>query len=695
MNYSLMSLIATIISDKIISSFRLSYTMYGVIYSSINEVILIINKFILGLNIDINYLFQQENIKKLLINFNTFKVYRIYLFCFLFITGSLLLIFYFYDKLYNKFLELRIFFDKIDHCSLKIYEIDTINNISDYIIENPSYFDNFKSGEKGDESLIGTIMKNDLNTKGYGNSGRFNNNLLTLCSMIVPSEGNKIIINDVRNNIKGFLVFNKTEIEICDYTDSSTKNNSENNSNDNFQRKNNSEEKLREFNFNHPYLEICLKVDNIGKVNNYVENINYYIEEVKKDKLYAYFFNKTGKHFYKEIAKRSEIIFEDNEKTYIDTFFHPLKNELWNTIKKIHYEPSFFNSRGQPATSNLLLYGPPGTGKSSFAYRIAKALGREIITLDLRDFKLKEDVMNLFDDPSDIFYDQTTTSKNSVYILDEFDIYVKYLYSKQKEKNKKDNKLLKYFNILINKKYNTKNNGININNNSKDENNEDNKNNENLKNNSSDFNKNHQNNPNALNYYGIQQHNNIMGPIYPNIFNNDLLTDSDNEDDVESDNSSDNNSDDNSKTKNKEKKNNKEENIKKDKKDKKDKKKKNLFKEYEKSDEFCLKDLLTVLQGPVPTEGRIIIATTNDYEGIKEICPELVRSGRMTPVLFDYVDKKIFEEICLYYFNQTSDIEIKNKIKIPTSEIMEICLNCQVNNLSFEYFIEKIKSISK
>ena len=115
-----------------------------------------------------------------------------------------------------------------------------------------------------------------------------------------------------------------------------------------------------------------------------------------------------------------------------------------------------------------------------------------------------------------------------------------------------------------------------------------------------------------------------------------------------------------------------------------------ICKKYTKSDEFCLKDLLSILQGPIPTEGRIIIATTNDFEGIQELCPELVRSGRMTPVLFDNIDNITFNEICNYYFQTNSTYNFEGKMKIPTSEVMELCLKCKINEESFESFIQQI-----
>ncbi len=36
-------------------------------------------------------------------------------------------------------------------------------------------------------------------------------------------------------------------------------------------------------------------------------------------------------------------------------------------------------------------------------------------------------------------------------------------------------------------------------------------------------------------------------------------------------------------------------------------------------DQFCIRDLLEIFQGPVPFESSIMIATTNKYDEIKEL----------------------------------------------------------------------------
>jgi len=74
---------------------------------------------------------------------------------------------------------------------------------------------------------------------------------------------------------------------------------------------------------------------------------------------------------------------EEMEKTWIDTFFHPCKLEIWPKLKAINFEPERIHCLGQYAQASYCLYGPPGTGKSTFVYRAARALGRGIISINL------------------------------------------------------------------------------------------------------------------------------------------------------------------------------------------------------------------------------------------------------------------------------------------------------------------------
>ena len=690
MDNSIYVFISTIFSQKIVSYFDLNNSMYGLIYSSSLEFFNKINSLIKEghgiefLNKFLEILPKDNNVVNFIID-NFIQI-------FLVLSGILTIlgVIFYGKKLYKYVNRFLLYYYKIGNCTLKIHEIDTINDLTTYMTLQPSFFENYSEAEKGDETLVSCIMKDNLNQSSNTryNNDDFNSNLQTLCNMIIPKEGTKIIINDIKHGISGFMTFEKNEIEVKDYS----KQQGDDKNNNNKSKNNN--ENAESFSFNYPSVELSLKVNNVNEISNYIDKINEYVEENCENKLKSY--NVMGNTtISKEIGLKTDVAYKNFEKLYINTFFHDKRDELWSYIKKIHHEPTDFTNYGQPAVCNLLLYGPPGTGKSSFAYRIAKALGREVITFDLRDFENKQNVIEIFDDPKNsVSWRSGIKSSNCVYVLDEFDISIKYLYARQQEEYDKEKKFEKLFkqemdsrkkisiarSNMFKNKQKTSNDNINNNN----SNNNDNKENGTII--QTEYKP--ENDMNGTYYPSLQK---SYGPqMYgQNEFGIDEIddieisdSDSDSDSDEDSDNDSKSNKSDDDNDENKEKK-------KKDKKKK--KKKKDIFKKYAKADKFCLKDLLTVLQGPIPTEGRIIIATTNDYAGIKKLCPELVRSGRMTPILFDNLDIGLFNKICKYYFNEESNLDFEGKMKIPTSEVMELCLRCKINNLSFEYFIDQIK----
>jgi ATP-dependent 26S proteasome regulatory subunit len=105
------------------------------------------------------------------------------------------------------------------------------------------------------------------------------------------------------------------------------------------------------------------------------------------------------------------------------------------------------------------------------------------------------------------------------------------------------------------------------------------------------------------------------------------------------------------------------------------------------TDDFELNDLLEIFQGPVPREGQIIIATTNKYDEIKEVCPALFRPGRLTPVEFGYMTSKEVNELANVYFGH--EVDIKFNPQIPTSKIIEIALYAKLNN-DPDYFVREM-----
>lgn len=104
-------------------------------------------------------------------------------------------------------------------------------------------------------------------------------------------------------------------------------------------------------------------------------------------------------------------------------------------------------------------------------------------------------------------------------------------------------------------------------------------------------------------------------------------------------------------------------------------------------DDFELNDLLEIFQGPVPREGQIIIATTNKYDDIKEICPALFRPGRLTPIEFGYMTHQEVNKLSNLYFGR--NVDIKFNPQIPTSKIIEIALYAKLIN-DPEYFVQEL-----
>jgi hypothetical protein len=88
-------------------------------------------------------------------------------------------------------------------------------------------------------------------------------------------------------------------------------------------------------------------------------------------------------------------------------------------------------------------------------------------------------------------------------------------------------------------------------------------------------------------------------------------------------------------------------------------------------------DLLELLQGPVPIDGSIVLATTNKLAEMKAICPALFRAGRLTPIEIGNISWFHLQEMTQYYFGKSLQLEPVN-ISIPTSEIIELANACKL-----------------
>lgn len=379
--------------------------------------------------------------------------------------------------------------------------------------------------------------------------------------LVLPDD-DKIEFNDKIHDVKGYIT--------AEYNDTTTT------------TTNSAQEKISKKNF---YL--VLAVEKGGKYNCY-----QYLAEMEKHKkaiteqedemelFMVKVMGKTDRSGNREDSCHHEITMYDGPsenhderyEKYMKSYFSKHRDELWTYISNVHFHPEKFSIFGQEARCNLLIYGPPGSGKSTFVYRLAMALGRHIVSVDITALSHdRTEVYKVIQKP--MINEYFCEPKEFIVLLEEFDITVKHL----KEKNQRPD-----INSFLKAKYSPK------------EKKEDN---------------------------GI-----VLPPLYSRS-----------------------------------------------------------------TREFELEDLLEILQGPVPIKQSIIIATTNKYDEIREMCPALFRPGRLTPIKFDYMNWESLQNMSQYYFKRPLTLEKQHEINIPTSEIVELALNASLYNSGFDKFQSELK----
>ena len=92
-----------------------------------------------------------------------------------------------------------------------------------------------------------------------------------------------------------------------------------------------------------------------------------------------------------------------------------------------------------------------------------------------------------------------------------------------------------------------------------------------------------------------------------------------------------------------------------------------------------VEDLLEIFQGAVPISDSIIIGTTNNIEYIRELCPALIRPGRLTPIYCGYMNWKNLQEMTQYYFGRELELP-EVKITTSTAELTETCIHLALND---------------
>lgn len=508
-----------------------------------------------------------------------------------------------YNFIFNK---IKLFF--ICERKICIYDQEIVNIFLNYINENCE----FKQNEKiiGDYDITRYNLVND-------NKATFNLNL--------PNLEEYIDFYDRRTKKKGYFRISKniiSENKKC----MSCKNNI--------------------LSTPLPYFILTLNLENINNINNYIEDIKEYMKKYsKKVEL------KSIRIFYNEQENKynfqSCIFYSGNRKTkeelkelHIDTFFHEKKEEIFNYLDKIQYHPEFFEHYGQMAKSNIILYGPSGSGKSSFIKRIAKALGRHIVNLDIGNIKEKEKVYELLQKPS---VDGIILNPSDIiFVFEEFDITIKNLYEREQLIQTIKNKILKLKSLL----------NIDMN-----------------------FDEVISSDEDIL----LKKEQSKKNNKFYNYLNKDLNEEnSDEYSDEESDEESDNE---------------KELNL--------DNLMKAIEIYNSMKNQFILRDLLDIFEGTVPIDKSIIFGTTNKIEEIKKLAPkELLRDGRLTTTYFGYFKQTEFNNFLNTFFEKsTNNLNIhyteSGELNIPTSKIVETALKANSiysnKDEAFDFFKQKLK----
>jgi hypothetical protein len=105
------------------------------------------------------------------------------------------------------------------------------------------------------------------------------------------------------------------------------------------------------------------------------------------------------------------------------------------------------------------------------------------------------------------------------------------------------------------------------------------------------------------------------------------------------------------------------------------------------NDTLRIFDLLELFQGVVSPPSRMIIATTNYYDEIKQSLPSLFRPGRLSELEFKYLSWDLLNNLSEYYFQKPITIE-PQVVTIPTAQIVELALKYKINHDHDGFIIE-------
>ena len=377
-NDNFRSLLSSFSTNMILKKYNLDYNYFPILFS----LLLVIFNNVSSFNYDFDFLGLKDYLKE--IN---------YYYC-----GIIFIIIYSSYAIYKKAPKLN----KQKYICIKVYDNGKISQVVKYLKQYECLINNAVDLDVGNPEFIAMDF---LNTTSYVND------YYTEKHKVTNSIDTEIQFEDKHLNMKGYIVWRKYNYHL--------------------------EEKEKKIEINFKYLELNVEKNNIKNTDEYLESIFETLKH-QENKISLHFIkimkNYSKTHYHKVLIYDGENKpFDVKEKLYIDTFFNKEKDRLWSFVKKMHFDEEEFDKFGQISRLSILLHGPPGTGKSSFAYRIAMCLNRNIVSLDLRDQDKKMDMYSILNNPDRLLGGKF---KDYLFIFEEFDIGIKYLHEKENSKNK-------------------------------------------------------------------------------------------------------------------------------------------------------------------------------------------------------------------------------------------------------------------
>lgn len=576
-NYPL--LVSTLIASIINKYLKLDVTMYGIMFGLISKILTDYTdqKYILNFIDNVNQtLYMSYDVMIDLKNNNTIDFINMLIMIIILLSVCVMLYFVIKYQIDTK------------NYVINIYNNNTILEMNTYMKNFPHYFTMPMEMDCGGLDLI--VSQKDV-TNTMRNGGE---------TLIEPSIGTTIYVNDKLFNIKGTIViFDKTIEVLADTT----------------QQKKNIIIKCMRFSIQ----TSCFKKkhDRIKCLNDYFIKIGEENKKLNNCRMILYHIKIINDNDGDRYVNNCQITYDgpplnydELNKKYLNTFFHPEKDKLWSILEKVDFDPEYFHNLGQSPHCGLLLHGPPGTGKSTFAYRVGMCLKRHIVSVDIRSLKKRNYLFQIIRNPH--VNGKNLRAKDVVFILDEFDTVVSELHyadiAAQNLLQKWNNKMMKQHQKEKIKA------SLQIANDTSDDISDD-----------------------SQSLSVDQEHDSHKEYLKSTRIDNYGLNDG---------------------------------NIR-------------------------LNDLLELLNGPVPNDGLIVIATTNKYEEIKDLCPALFRHGRLTPVYFGYAQIETIQEISKYFFNRAVEL-INIPLNISTAQIMELVIESKLiedKDKSFDHFQTKLNEI--